>query len=75
VPPAEVPKTTEGLIHTARFERLFPCEGGMDMHTLLAACRVGAKEHARLAISAARHHLDSVHARGAPSHGKQARTA
>jgi 4-hydroxyphenylpyruvate dioxygenase-like putative hemolysin/sugar phosphate isomerase/epimerase len=82
--PAEVPTTTEGLIHTARFERLFPGEGGIDMRGILGAlpsgipyaleipramlvAQVGAKEHARLAITAARHHLDAVDVR--PSHG------
>src|SRR4051794_15643560 len=29
--PAEVPATTEGLIHTARCERLLPGEGGIDL--------------------------------------------
>ena len=29
--PAEVPVTTEGLIHTARCERLLPGEGGIDL--------------------------------------------
>jgi 4-hydroxyphenylpyruvate dioxygenase-like putative hemolysin/sugar phosphate isomerase/epimerase len=35
--PAKIPDTTEGLIHTARFERLFPGEGGIDTHEILAA--------------------------------------
>ena len=73
--PAEIPATTAELIHTARFERLFPGEGGIDMHGILDAlpdgipyaleipramlvAQVGAKEHARLAIAAARRHLD-----------------
>ena len=63
-----MPPTNEGLIHTARFERLFPGEGGIDVHGILAAlppglpyaleipratlvAQVGAKEHARLAIT------------------------
>ena len=71
------PPTNEGLIHTARFERLFPGEGGIDVHGILAAlppgipyaleipratlvAQVGAKEHARLAITAARRHLDTT---------------
>lgn len=75
--PAEIPATTAELIHTARFERLFPGEGGIDMHGILAAlpegipfaleipramlvAQVGAKEHARLAIEAARRHLDAA---------------
>jgi sugar phosphate isomerase/epimerase/4-hydroxyphenylpyruvate dioxygenase-like putative hemolysin len=73
--PAEIPSSTEGLIHTARFERLFPGEGGIDVHGILAAlpagipytleipratlvAQVGGKEHARLALAAARAHLD-----------------
>ncbi|WP_423190899.1 TIM barrel protein [Agromyces ramosus] len=76
--PGEIPATTAGLIHTARFERLFPGEGEIDMLGILAAlpagipfaleipramlvAQVGAKEHARLAISAARGHLDAAH--------------
>lgn len=75
--PGEVPATTAGLIHTARFERLFPGEGEIDMLGILAAlpagipfaleipramlvAQVGAKEHARLAIGAARRHLDAA---------------
>jgi len=75
--PAVVPATVEGVIHTARFERLFPGEGGIDVDGILAAlppgipyaleipratliAQVGGKEHARLAIAAARMHLDRV---------------
>jgi len=75
--PGEIPTTTAGLIHTARFERQFPGEGELDMLGILAAlpagipyaleipraklvAQVGAKEHARLAIGAARRHLDAV---------------
>jgi sugar phosphate isomerase/epimerase len=89
--PAEVPPTTEGVIHTARFERLFPGEGGIDLPGILAAlpsgipyaleipratlvAQVGAKEHARLAVSAARRHLDAVPARTRRSAGDQARS-
>jgi sugar phosphate isomerase/epimerase/4-hydroxyphenylpyruvate dioxygenase-like putative hemolysin len=39
-PPA-VPPTNEGLIHTARFERLFPGEGGIDIHGILGALPPG----------------------------------
>ncbi|GLW31041.1 TIM barrel protein [Actinoplanes regularis] len=39
-PPA-VPATNEGLIHTARFERLFPGEGGIDVHGILEALPPG----------------------------------
>jgi 4-hydroxyphenylpyruvate dioxygenase len=35
--PAEVPTTRDGLIHTARSERLFPGEGGIDVSGILAA--------------------------------------
>ncbi len=73
-PPA-VPATNEGLIHTARFERLFPGEGGIDIRGILGAlppglpyaleipratlvAQVGGKEHARMAIAAARDHLE-----------------
>jgi sugar phosphate isomerase/epimerase/4-hydroxyphenylpyruvate dioxygenase-like putative hemolysin len=35
--PARIPTTTEGLIHTARYERLFPGEGGIDVRGILAA--------------------------------------
>jgi 4-hydroxyphenylpyruvate dioxygenase-like putative hemolysin/sugar phosphate isomerase/epimerase len=79
--PPGVPSTNEELIHTARFERLFPGEGGIDVHGILDAlprgipyaleipratlvAQVGGKEHARLAIAAARGHLDSVVGQG-----------
>jgi sugar phosphate isomerase/epimerase len=35
--PALIPTTVEGLIHTARYERLFPGEGGIDVRRILAA--------------------------------------
>jgi len=73
--PAEAPTSSEGLIHTARFERLFPGEGGIDVHGILDAlppglpyaleipkammtAQVGGKEHARMALSAVRAHLE-----------------
>ena len=73
--PPTVPPTNEGLIQTARFERLFPGEGGIDLHGILDAlppglpyaleipkatlvAQVGGREHARLAITAAREHLE-----------------
>ena len=40
--PPGVPPTNEGLIHTARFERLFPGEGGIDVHGILAALPPGS---------------------------------
>jgi sugar phosphate isomerase/epimerase len=75
--PPGVPPTNEELIHTARFERLFPGEGGIDIHGILGAlppglpyaleipkaqlvAQVGGKEHARLAIAAARAHLNGA---------------
>lgn len=39
--PPGVPSTNEELIHTARFERLFPGEGGIDIHGILAALPPG----------------------------------
>ena len=74
---AEIPPTREGQIHTARCERLFPGEGGIDVRGILAAMPqdipyaleiprvtlsslVGEKECARLALKAARMHLDAV---------------
>ncbi|WP_436534322.1 TIM barrel protein [Actinoplanes sp. HUAS TT8] len=39
--PPTVPATNEGLIHTARFERLFPGEGGIDIHGILDALPPG----------------------------------
>jgi sugar phosphate isomerase/epimerase len=73
--PREIPATREGLIRTARLERLFPGEGGIDVQGILAALPagipyaleiprvtlstlVGEKECARLALRAARMHLD-----------------
>jgi 4-hydroxyphenylpyruvate dioxygenase len=74
--PAEIPATDEGLIHTARFDRLFPGQGGIDVRGILAAlpagipyaleipratlaAQVGEKDYVRLAIAAARRHLDT----------------
>jgi sugar phosphate isomerase/epimerase len=34
--PKEIPPTLAGVIHTARDERLFPGEGGIDIHGILA---------------------------------------
>jgi len=39
--PAERPTTTEGLLHTARAERLFPGEGGLDLAPLVRALPPG----------------------------------
>ncbi|MEO8756109.1 MAG: TIM barrel protein [Casimicrobiaceae bacterium] len=35
--PAERPTTIEGLLHQARAERLFPCDGGLDLRGILRA--------------------------------------
>jgi sugar phosphate isomerase/epimerase len=35
--PAERPVTTEALIHAARYERMFPGEGGIDLRSLTRA--------------------------------------
>jgi sugar phosphate isomerase/epimerase len=71
--PAEIPDTTEGLIHTARSERELLGEGGIDVREILDALpaipysleipndarvlTVGAEEHARRCIEAARRYL------------------
>jgi len=90
--PADAPATTDGVIYAARFERLFPGEGGIDLPGVLAAlppgipyaleipratlvAQVGAKEHARLAISAARRQLDPAPAGDRRSIGGLARSA
>lgn len=39
--PREIPATREGLIRTARMERLFPGEGGIDVHGILGALPAG----------------------------------
>ena len=39
--PADVPVTTEGIIHTARFERLYPGEGGIDVQGITDALPAG----------------------------------
>jgi sugar phosphate isomerase/epimerase/4-hydroxyphenylpyruvate dioxygenase-like putative hemolysin len=39
--PPGVPPTNEEIIHTARFERLFPGEGGIDVRGILAALPPG----------------------------------
>ncbi len=39
--PPGVPPTNEEIIHTARFERLFPGEGGIDVRGILDALPPG----------------------------------
>jgi sugar phosphate isomerase/epimerase/4-hydroxyphenylpyruvate dioxygenase-like putative hemolysin len=75
--PPGLPPAKADLIHTARFERLYPGEGGIDIDAILASlppgipyaleipraqlvAQIGGKEHARLAIAAARRRLDGV---------------
>lgn len=53
--PGEIPATREGLIRTARLERLFPGEGGIDVQGILAALPPGipyALEIPRVTLSA-----------------------
>jgi sugar phosphate isomerase/epimerase len=53
--PPEVPATREGLIRTARSERLFPGEGGIDVRGILSALPAGipyALEIPRATLSA-----------------------
>lgn len=75
--PAEIPTTVEGLIHTARSERNFLGEGGIDVRSILEAMpempysleiptdtlalSVGAEERARRSIRAAEAYLDGLH--------------
>jgi 4-hydroxyphenylpyruvate dioxygenase len=82
--PPGVPSAKEDLIHTARFERLYPGEGGIDIDGILAAlppglpyaleipraqlvAQIGGKEHARLAVAAARRRLDGVPSSRSPA--------
>jgi sugar phosphate isomerase/epimerase len=78
----EVPPTMAGIIRTARDERQFPGEGGIEVCEILARMpqdipyaleiprnaltrAVGAEEVARLALMAAKSHLDGPGARSA----------
>lgn len=78
--PAEIPSSLEGLLHTARSERNFLGEGGIDVWGILAAMpampysleiptdalarTVDAEERARRSIRAAEAYLDGLHDRG-----------
>jgi len=69
-----VPTTAEGLIHTARYDRYFPGEGGINIHEILDAIpqvpysleipndrlrqALGNQEYARQALVAARRYLE-----------------
>jgi len=73
--PAEIPDTVEGVIHTARSDRLVPGEGGIDVRGILAAlpdmpysleipndtrfAALGAEEWARRCIDGARRCLSA----------------
>lgn len=73
--PADIPATNEGLIHTAREERLYPGEGGIDIAAILnrmpqvpysleiphlARVReLGYAEHAWRCLQSARAYLDA----------------
>lgn len=75
--PADIPTTVEGLIHTARSERNFLGEGGIDVRRILdampempysleiptdtLALTVSAEERARRSIRAAEAYLDGLH--------------
>ena len=73
--PAAIPDTVEGVIHTARSERLIPGEGGIDVRAILDALptvpysleipndarldALGAEEWARRCIDGTRRYLES----------------
>lgn len=75
--PKEIPATVEGLIHTARSERNFLGEGGIDVWSILdalpevpysleiptdtLALTVPAEERARRCLRAAERYLDGLH--------------
>ena len=70
----ELPKTKEGLIHTARSARMFPGEGGINLRAILDCIPIvpysleipneslikelGPEEYARRAISAAKKYIE-----------------
>lgn len=72
--PKQIPDTTEGLIHTARAERLYPGEGGIDLAAILnrlpkAPCsleiphsrrtrELGSAEHARRCLEHAKKYVE-----------------
>lgn len=72
-----IPTTAEGLIHTARYDRDFPGEGGINIHEIINAIpqvpysleipndrlreALGNKEYARQALVAARRCLQQQH--------------
>ncbi|TCC50592.1 hypothetical protein E0H75_10300 [Kribbella capetownensis] len=66
--PAETPSSQEGLIHTARFERLFPGEGGLDLNGVLSALPAGIPYALEIP------HATRVAQSGAQEHARQAIT-
>ncbi len=72
----EIPDSIEGLIHTARSERFFPGEGGIDLRAILDCmptvpysleipndllmAKLGPEEYSRRAIRAAEHYLNGA---------------
>lgn len=74
--PKEIPTTTEGLIHTAREDRLHVGEGDIDIKGILnrlpdipysleiphakRAVELGYEEHARQCLQYAKQHLDKI---------------
>ena len=67
--PAEIPATHEGLIHTARFARLLPGEGGIDLVGILSQLP------ADLPISLEIPHAERLPALGPEEWGRQALAA
>jgi len=67
--PAEIPATHEGLIHTARYARLLPGEGGIDLVGILAQLPVD------LPISLEIPHAERLPALGPEEWGRQALAA
>jgi sugar phosphate isomerase/epimerase len=67
--PAEIPATHEGLIHTARFARLLPGEGGIDLVGMLSQLPAG------LPISLEIPNAERLPALGAEEWGRQALAA
>ncbi len=67
--PAEIPTTHEGLIHTARFARLLPGEGGIDLVGMLSQLP------ADLPISLEIPHAERLPALGPEEWGRQALAA
>jgi len=55
--PAEKPTTTEGLLHTARVERLPPGEGGIDIDPILRAMPVDTQ----IALEVPMQHMTRLH--------------